>query len=169
MSFHFTSSAASLTFENSSPIAARVSRSPSFSSLWISRRWGKLGKSFQLVQRRGDLETRFRQVFPHLLGRIRNSLDPIKVDLVAGLFRQVDNVVQAGRQQKDVLLVEWRYEGAVDQVVNLMSSLVAFVFEVNQPGVAASALQERLAQLGERLADQVSLLPKQLEEPLTSR
>ncbi len=50
-----------------------------------------------------------------------------------------------------------------------MSSLVAFVFEVNQPGVAASALQERLAQLGERLADQVSLLPKQLEEPLTSR
>src|SRR5712692_2577261 len=128
MSFHFTSSAASLTFENS-----------------------------------------FRQVFPHLLGRIRNSLDPIKVDLVAGLFRQVDNVVQAGRQQKDVLLVEWRYEGAVDQVVNLMSSLVAFVFEVNQPGVAASALQERLAQLGERLADQVSLLPKQLEEPLTSR
>jgi len=61
-----------------------------------------------------------------------------------------------------------RDECAVDQVVDLMSCFVALVLEVTQARVPASALQERLAQLGQRLAHQRALLPKQVEETVPS-
>ena len=65
-------------------------------------------------------------------------------------------------------MVERCDERAVDQVEDLMGYVIALVLEIHQARMAALALQEGLAELGQRLADQCSLLTKQVEESLTS-
>ena len=46
----------------------------------------QLGKPFELVEGSGKLDAGLGQEFPHALGRIRDVLDPVKVDLVAGFL-----------------------------------------------------------------------------------
>ena len=57
-----------------------------------------------------------------------------------------------------------RDERAVDEVVNLVRGLVALVLEIAQARVAALAFEERLAELGQGLADELALLAKELVE-----
>src|SRR2546425_9796437 len=45
-----------------------------------------------------------------------------------------------------------------------MGRVVALVLEVTQPGVAALALEQRLAELGQRFADELALGSEQLVE-----
>ena len=76
---------------------------------------------------------------------------------MGGFLGQVDNVVEARREQEDVLLVQRRGEDVIDKVVDLVGGVIALVFEVAQPGVPAPAFQQRLAEFGQRLAHDLAL------------
>src|SRR6266581_760922 len=133
MSFHFTSSDASVTREKSSPIASRINRSPSFSRRWISTRCG------------------FSSPNPSK----RSSAAAISIPA----FARYSPICLAGS------LIDWGDECAVDEVVNLMRRLVALVLEVSQPSMPALAFEQRLAELGQRLADEIALGSKQVVKP----
>src|SRR5205809_1057895 len=100
----------------------------------------QLREALQLIERRRDLNARFREKLTHLFGGIRDRLYPVEIDLVAGLLSQVHNVVQARCEQQDVLLVERGDERAVDEVMDLMRCLVALMLEITQARMPASAL-----------------------------
>jgi hypothetical protein len=68
------------------------------------------------------------------------------------------------REEKDVLLFHRRDKGAVRKVVDLVSDLIALMFEIAKSGVSAASIKQRFAQLGERLADQGALPLEQLIE-----
>ena len=124
----------------------------------------ELSKSLEPIECGGNLNAGLGQVFAHLLCGIRDVRYPVQVDLVARLLGKVDDIVQAGGEHQYVLLVNWSHECTVDQVMNLMRRLVALVLKIAQSRVPAFALQQRLAQLGQRLADQLSLGPEQVVE-----
>ena len=124
----------------------------------------EFAKALETIQRSGDFDAGFGEVLAHLPGWVRDGLDAIQVDFVGGFLRKVDHVVKARSQQQDVAFINGRDKRAVDKVVYLMCRVVAFVLEVTQPCVAALALEQRLAELGQRLADQLALSSEQLVE-----
>src|SRR5438094_10255256 len=125
----------------------------------------ELGEPFEVLERGRDLDPSFSQGLAHLLRRIGDRLDAVEVDLVRGLLRQVDDIVEARREEEDVLRLERCRKRVVDEVVDLMRRVVAVVLEIAQAGMAAPTLEQRPAELAQRFADDRALLVEELEEP----
>src|SRR5437773_1127786 len=125
----------------------------------------ELGETFEVLERGRDLDSCFSQGLAHLLRRVGDRLDAVEIDFVRGLLRQVDDIVEARREEEDVLRLERCRKRVVDEVVDLMGRVVAIVLEIAQAGVAAPPLEQRLAELAQRFADDGALLVEELEQP----
>ena len=90
----------------------------------------QFSETFKAIERSRDFNARFGKVLSHLRGGVADRLDVIKVDLVAGFFGEIDDVVQAVREEQDVGLIDWGDERAVDQVMDLMRSLITLVLQI---------------------------------------
>src|SRR5579884_741766 len=112
----------------------------------------------------GDLDAGRGQALAQGLGRLRHLVHPVQLHLVAGLLGEVDDVVERGGQGQDVVLVQRGHEGTDGQLVDGVRDLVAAVLEVPEPRVTGPTLEQALGELGQGVADQLSLLPEEVVE-----
>ena len=96
------------------------------------------------------------------------ALSPGQAVALAAVFNllgEVDYVVQGGGEGEDVLPLDRRDEGLVDQLVDGVRDVVRLVLEVPQARVPGPALEEALAELDERVMDQLALFGEEVVEP----
>jgi len=114
--------------------ASRVRRSASFSSRWISIRRGSSSRNpSRSSSARARTSPAFREVLAHPAGGFGDLLDVVEVDLVGDLLGEVHDVVQRRRQGEDVLPLDRRDEGLVDEAVDVVGDVVGLVLEIPEP------------------------------------
>jgi len=82
----------------------------------------------------------------------------VEVDLVGHLLGEVDDVIQRRGQGEDVLPLDRRDEGLVDQPVDLVGDVVRLVLEITETGMTRPTLEQALAQLHQGVVDERALL-----------
>ena len=102
----------SVPLANSDATASRRRRSPSFSSRWISTRWGASALAApQAVERLRHLLGRADEDVGQLDRLLHRRLDGVETERVGHLFGVIDDVVERGREPVPVGRVE-RQPGA---------------------------------------------------------
>ena len=130
MSFQRITTIGSMPPANSEATASRWSRSPSFSSRWISTRCGpELGARAQRAQRLRDLLAGPHQHLGELDRLLHRRLDPVEAQLRGDVLGVVDDVVERGRQRVAVAGVERRPHApaAGEPVDDVVGDAIAFL------------------------------------------
>src|SRR5438270_3745051 len=124
----------------------------------------ELFEALQVLERARHHVARPGQVLAHPAGVVADLADVVEVDLVRYLFGQVDDVVERGDEGEDVLALDRRHEGAVDQAVDLVRHVVRLVLEVAQPRMPGAAFEQAFGELDQGLLNKLTLLREEVVE-----
>src|SRR5579885_442135 len=86
----------------------------------VLQQWHRVSNPFSLLTNDASQET-------SVLSWLVDAVEPAPSD---GLLDSIDEVVKSASQVGDVFAIKWSHEGAVERVEDLVSNLVALMFEV---------------------------------------
>ena len=171
MSFQRITCIGSMPAANRAATPSRSSRSPSFSRRWISTSAvDRVAAGAQSAQGVRDLLGGAHEHLAQPDRLLHRSLDPVQHEPVAGLLREVDDVVQGPRQLVDIGAIQGRAPATrarVDPVDDVVGDAVALLLAQQQVAAQRGSLgklREHVAQQQARPLGVARGLLEQLEE-----